>query len=93
MEVLSWFGTDLPDGTEVFQNPLTEQMFQTIIHSVRRFHSADAMTHVFHRHLRDTPPVAIAASGMTIRDAAGRDYLDASGGSGRSPRWAMGIRT
>ena len=39
------------------------------------------MTHVFHRHLRHTPPVAIAASGMTIRDAAGRDYLDASGGA------------
>jgi adenosylmethionine-8-amino-7-oxononanoate aminotransferase len=39
------------------------------------------MTHVFHRHLHHTPPVAIAASGMTIRDAAGRDYLDASGGA------------
>ncbi|HEY2254989.1 MAG TPA: aspartate aminotransferase family protein [Variovorax sp.] len=39
------------------------------------------MTHVFHRHLRHTPPVAVAASGMTIRDAAGRDYLDASGGA------------
>ncbi|MGO4395588.1 aspartate aminotransferase family protein [Variovorax sp. M-6] len=39
------------------------------------------MTHVFHRHLRHTPPVAVSASGMTIRDAAGRDYLDASGGA------------
>ncbi|WP_213953327.1 MULTISPECIES: aspartate aminotransferase family protein [unclassified Variovorax] len=39
------------------------------------------MTHVFHRHLRNTPPVAVAASGVTIRDAAGREYLDASGGA------------
>lgn len=39
------------------------------------------MTHVFHRHLRNTPPVAVAAAGMTVRDAAGRDYLDASGGA------------
>ncbi|MEJ8855333.1 aspartate aminotransferase family protein [Variovorax robiniae] len=39
------------------------------------------MTHVFHRHLRNTPPVAVAASGMTLRDAAGREYLDASGGA------------
>jgi len=39
------------------------------------------MTHVFHRHLRHTPPTAVSASGMTIRDAAGRDYLDASGGA------------
>jgi len=39
------------------------------------------MTHVFHRHLRQAPPVAAGAAGMTIRDAAGRDYLDASGGA------------
>ena len=39
------------------------------------------MTHVFHRHLRHAPPIAASASGMTIRDAAGRDYLDASGGA------------
>jgi len=39
------------------------------------------MTHVFHRHLRHAPPIAVSASGMTIRDAAGRDYLDASGGA------------
>ena len=39
------------------------------------------MTHVLHRHLRQTPPIAASASGMTIRDAAGRDYLDASGGA------------
>ena len=39
------------------------------------------MTHVFHRHLRSTPPVAVAAAGMRIQDAAGRSYLDASGGA------------
>ncbi|MDM0059374.1 aspartate aminotransferase family protein [Variovorax fucosicus] len=39
------------------------------------------MTHVFHRHLRSTPPIAVSASGMTVRDAAGREYLDASGGA------------
>ncbi|MDM0048393.1 aspartate aminotransferase family protein [Variovorax sp. J22R115] len=39
------------------------------------------MTHVFHRHLRHTPPVAASAAGMTIRDADGREYLDASGGA------------
>ena len=39
------------------------------------------MTHVFHRHLRYTPKLAVAASGMTIRDAEGREYLDASGGA------------
>jgi len=39
------------------------------------------MTHVFHRHLRHLPPVAVSASGLTIRDAEGRDYVDASGGA------------
>ena len=39
------------------------------------------MTHVFHRHLRQTPPVAAGSRGMFIRDAEGREYLDASGGA------------
>lgn len=39
------------------------------------------MTHVFHRHLHQTPPVAVAAQGLTIVDAEGRRYLDASGGA------------
>jgi len=39
------------------------------------------MTHVFHRHLHHTPPVAVSANGMMLRDAAGRSYLDASGGA------------
>jgi len=38
-------------------------------------------THVFHRHLRSTPPVAVSAQGMHIVDASGRRYLDASGGA------------
>jgi adenosylmethionine-8-amino-7-oxononanoate aminotransferase len=40
-----------------------------------------AVTHVLHRRLRQEPPVAVGASGMTIRDADGREYLDASGGA------------
>ena len=39
------------------------------------------MTHVFHRHLHHQPPVAVSAQGMFLRDADGRDYLDASGGA------------
>jgi adenosylmethionine-8-amino-7-oxononanoate aminotransferase len=39
------------------------------------------MTHVFHRRLRQTPPVAAGSHGMYIRDAEGREYLDASGGA------------
>ncbi|AVS85232.1 aspartate aminotransferase family protein [Paracidovorax avenae] len=39
------------------------------------------MTHVFHRHLHHTPPVAVASQGMTLVDAEGRRYLDASGGA------------
>lgn len=42
---------------------------------------APSSTHVFHRHLRQTPQIAVSASGMTIRGADGRDYLDASGGA------------
>ena len=39
------------------------------------------MTHVFHRSLRYTPPVAVSASGMYITDADGKQYLDACGGA------------
>ncbi len=42
---------------------------------------AGLSTHVFHRHLHHTPPVATSGHGVTIRDASGRDYLDASGGA------------
>jgi len=38
-------------------------------------------THVFHRHLLNTPPVAVSGRGAWLTDAQGRDYLDASGGA------------
>ncbi len=39
------------------------------------------MTHILHRQLRGTLPVAVSAHGITITDAAGRTYIDASGGA------------
>lgn len=39
------------------------------------------MSHIIHRSLRQTPPVAVGASGVTIRDSSGRIYIDASGGA------------
>jgi adenosylmethionine-8-amino-7-oxononanoate aminotransferase len=39
------------------------------------------MTHVLHRQLGRTLPVATSGSGCTIVDADGRRYLDASGGA------------
>jgi len=39
------------------------------------------MTHVLHRGLRHMPPVAAGAAGMILRDTAGKEYLDASGGA------------
>jgi adenosylmethionine-8-amino-7-oxononanoate aminotransferase len=36
---------------------------------------------VFRRTARPDPPVAVQAEGTTIRDAAGREYLDAAGGA------------
>ena len=39
------------------------------------------MTHVFHRSLRQDPPAAVRGSGLTIRDASGKEYIDASGGA------------
>ena len=39
------------------------------------------MTHVMHRNLRQTPPVAVAGQGVRLQDAAGRQYLDGSGGA------------
>ena len=40
-----------------------------------------ASTHVFHRSLRQTPAVAVGGQGLMLRDAQGRQYLDASGGA------------
>jgi adenosylmethionine-8-amino-7-oxononanoate aminotransferase len=39
------------------------------------------MGHVFHRQTRSEPPVAVRGEGLYIVDAAGRRYLDASGGA------------
>jgi adenosylmethionine-8-amino-7-oxononanoate aminotransferase len=39
------------------------------------------MSNLIHRSLRQTPPVAAHASGVTVFDNAGNAYLDASGGA------------
>jgi len=39
------------------------------------------MSHLIHRSLRQTPPVAVRAEGMYLIDADGRAYIDASGGA------------
>ncbi|OZI73982.1 aspartate aminotransferase family protein [Bordetella genomosp. 12] len=38
-------------------------------------------THILHRSLRQTPPVATHGSGVWIQDSAGRSYIDGSGGA------------
>jgi len=38
-------------------------------------------THIIHRSLRATPPVAVGGEGVWLIDAAGKRYLDASGGA------------
>lgn len=39
------------------------------------------MSHLIHRSLRHTPPVAVRGEGIYLIDAAGRAYIDASGGA------------
>ena len=39
------------------------------------------MTHVLHRSLLRTPPTAVSGHGITLTDAAGKTYIDASGGA------------
>ena len=39
------------------------------------------MSHVFHRHLLHTPPIAISGQGLWLKDEQGRSYIDASGGA------------
>jgi adenosylmethionine-8-amino-7-oxononanoate aminotransferase len=43
--------------------------------------SSPAPSHVLHRQLRHRLPVAVAAEGVTVVDAQGRRYIDASGGA------------
>lgn len=38
-------------------------------------------THVFHRHLHHQPPTAVGGHGIFVRDASGKEYIDASGGA------------
>jgi len=38
-------------------------------------------THVFHRQLHHDLPVAVSGQGITLTDAQGKSYLDASGGA------------
>jgi adenosylmethionine-8-amino-7-oxononanoate aminotransferase len=39
------------------------------------------MSHIMHRNLRQTPPLAVGAQGLIVRDSAGKTYIDASGGA------------
>ena len=39
------------------------------------------MTHIFHRQLNHQYPVAVSGNGIFIRDADGKEYIDASGGA------------
>jgi adenosylmethionine-8-amino-7-oxononanoate aminotransferase len=39
------------------------------------------MTHVLHRQINQVYPTAVSAEGVFVRDAAGKDYIDASGGA------------
>ena len=39
------------------------------------------MNHVFHRSTRGQLPAAVAGAGITLTDAAGKSYIDASGGA------------
>src|SRR5262245_32107863 len=39
------------------------------------------MTHVLHRRIGHSYPIATSGQGVTIRDHAGNEYIDASGGA------------
>ena len=39
------------------------------------------MTHILHRNIGQAYPVAASAQGVVIRDSAGKEYIDASGGA------------
>ena len=46
-----------------------------------RTYALGRMTHILHRQIGPSYPVAASAQGVFIRDAAGKDYIDASGGA------------
>ncbi|TMM50622.1 aspartate aminotransferase family protein [Sulfitobacter sabulilitoris] len=39
------------------------------------------MSHIFPRHTKSAPPVAVSGAGCYLTDASGKQYLDASGGA------------
>ena len=39
------------------------------------------MTHILHRHIDQSYPVAASGHGVVIRDTTGKEYIDASGGA------------
>jgi len=39
------------------------------------------MSKIIHRNLRSTPPLAVGAHGIVLRDSRGNTYIDASGGA------------
>jgi adenosylmethionine-8-amino-7-oxononanoate aminotransferase len=39
------------------------------------------MSHIIHRNLRQTPPIAATSEGILIRDSEGNTYIDACGGA------------
>ena len=56
------------------------------------------MSHIFHRNPQQTPPTAVRGQGLYIIDAAGKRYLDASGGAavslpGRQPAASASVAT
>src|SRR5687767_12427490 len=44
-------------------------------------HAAGPTGRVFRRAADPHPPVAVSGDGATVRDAAGREYIDAAGGA------------
>ncbi len=43
--------------------------------------NAQTSSHIFHRHAKAHPPIAVAGDGCYLIDAAGKRYLDGSGGA------------
>src|SRR5438874_8869818 len=48
---------------------------------VRAASTTVSMTRILHRQIGHSYPVATAAGGIMIRDSAGKEYIDASGGA------------